>query len=121
MVPFQKGTMRTKLFLFLQFTALLGAATTAPDPSVCAAATLDVSKGWARCRGSLQGFIFKNFSFETLFALNGHKGNGASAVVVTASAIGADLTLKFPSTGFSLSGFELVQYLIAYTIDPLPP
>src|SRR6266446_6701555 len=111
--------MRIKLLLFLQFSALLGAATTGPVP--CAINTLDIYQSFGATGCSIEGFIYKNFSFQTLSATGGAVPILPSAVTVTPSFVAANLNVKFTSPGFSIQGSEFVQYLLAYTVDPLPP
>jgi hypothetical protein len=111
--------MRIKLLLFLQFSALLGAAITGPGP--CPTNTLNIYESFGATGCVIEGFIYKNFSFQTLSASGGAVPILASDVTVTPGFVAANLSVTFTSPGFSLQGSEFVQYLLAYTVDPLPP
>jgi MYXO-CTERM domain-containing protein len=115
--------MRTKLLLFLQFTALMGAAITGtgPAPAPCVTATLDVYESLGAGGCSIEDFTFMNFTFETLSATGGAIPITSSDITVRPSSAGGNLSVAFFSPGFSVAGSEFVQYQINYLVDPLPP
>jgi hypothetical protein len=96
--------MRIRLLLFLQFSALLGAAITGPTP--CATNTLNIYESFGATGCIIEGYIYKNFSFQTLSATGGAVPILASDVTVTPSFVAANLSVKFTSPGFSIQGSE---------------
>jgi len=108
--------MRTKLFLFLQLTGIMGAAILP-----CTTATLDVYEALGSTGCSVDDFVFKNFAFETLSATGGAIPITSSAINVQPTVGGGNLNVMFTSSGFNISGTQFVQYRIDYTVDPLPP
>src|SRR4051794_36148152 len=112
----KKVTMRNKVFLFLLFAPLLGAA-----PVPCTTATLDIYEGLAGTGCTIDNFVYKNFVFQTLSATGGAIPIASSAVTVTPTSGGGNLNIQFTSSGFNISGTQFVQYGLNYTVDPLPP
>lgn len=73
--------------------------------------------------GTAPTFTFSNFAFSVLNVAGGPTVLTPSQIMVTPtykSAEGA-LELTFSSSGFSVGGGQMVQYLISYTVDPPPP
>lgn len=108
------------MFRFVCILAAAALLVPAALATPCATTTLDayISLGSTGC--DLGTLNLSSFSFSVLSASGGASPIPAVAITVTPTFT-SKFKLNFASSGFSVTGTQSIQYLIAYTVDPPPP